>query len=44
MEMKEPIPVYRKEKISIEEYLEMENAADVKHEYYNGEIISMSGS
>ena len=44
MEIKEPPVAYGKEKISIEEYLEMENASDEKHEYYKGEIFSMSGA
>ena len=39
MEIKEPAVAYSKEKISIEEYLAMENAALEKHEYYKGEII-----
>jgi Uma2 family endonuclease len=30
--------------MSIEEYLEMENAADEKHEYYKGEIITRPAS
>ena len=44
MEIREPIAVYKKDKFSIEEYLEMENAADEKHEYYKGEIFAMSGA
>ena len=44
MEIREPIPVYKKDKFSIEEYLMMENAADEKHEYYKGEIFAMSGA
>ena len=39
METREPAVAYGKEKISIEEYLEIENAAVEKHEYYKGEII-----
>lgn len=35
---------YGKQKYSIEEYLEMENAATEKHEYYQGEIFAMSGA
>lgn len=30
--------------MSIEAYLEMENAADEKHEYYKGEVFAMSGA
>ncbi len=44
MEIKEPAIAYSKEKISIEEYLEMENIAVEKHEYYKGEIFAMSGA
>ena len=44
MEIKEPAVAYGKEKISIKKYLEMENAAVEKHEYYKGEIFAMSGS
>jgi Uma2 family endonuclease len=44
MEVREPAIAYGKEKMSIEAYLEMENAADEKHEYYKGEIFAMSGA
>ncbi len=44
MEVNEPAIAYNKQKISIEEYLEMENAALEKHEYYNGEVLAMSGA
>ncbi len=44
MEIKEPSPAYQKKFYSIEEYLQMENAAVEKHEYYNGEIFAMSGA
>lgn len=44
MEIREPLAAYKKDKISVEEYLEMENAADEKHEYYKGEIFAMSGA
>lgn len=43
MEVNEPAVAYGKQKISIEEYLAMENASMEKHEYYQGEIIAMSG-
>lgn len=43
MEVREPIPVYGKQKITIEEYLEMEEASQEKHEYYKGEVFAMSG-
>jgi Uma2 family endonuclease len=38
----EPASAYRKEKLTIEEYLEMEEKSDEKHEYYKGEIFAMS--
>jgi Uma2 family endonuclease len=43
MELREPIPVYGKQKITIREYLEMEEASQEKHEYYRGEVFAMSG-
>lgn len=44
MEVKEPAVAYGKQKMSIEEYLEMENASLEKHEYYKGEVFAMSGA
>ncbi len=44
MEVREAAIDYGKQKMSIEEYLEMENAANEKHEYYKGEIFAMSGA
>lgn len=44
MDLREPAVAYSKQKFSIEEYLEMENAATEKHEYYKGEIFAMSGA
>jgi Uma2 family endonuclease len=44
MEIREPSVAYGKEKISIEKYLEMENTAVEKNEYYKGEIFAMSGA
>lgn len=44
MEVREPAVAYSKQKFSIEEYLEMENASIEKHEYYKGEIFAMSGA
>jgi Uma2 family endonuclease len=43
MEIKEPAIAYSNKKYSIEEYLEMEEASQEKHEYYQGEIFAMSG-
>jgi len=44
MEVREAAVAYSKEKMSIEAYLEMENAADGKHEYYRGEIFARPGA
>ncbi len=44
MEIREPAVAYSKQKMSTEEYLKMENAAEEKHEYYRGEIFTMSGA
>lgn len=44
MEIEEPSHAYQKKFYSIKEYLEMENAALEKHEYYKGEIFAMSGA
>jgi Uma2 family endonuclease len=44
MEIREPSVAYGYKKWSIEEYLEMENAATEKHEYFEGEIFAMSGT
>ena len=43
-EVHEPAIAYGKHQFTIEEYLEMENAATEKHEYYKGEIFAMSGA
>ena len=44
MEVNEPAIAYSKQIVSIEEYLEMENTAFEKHEYYKGETFAMSGA
>jgi len=44
MEVREPAIAYGKQKISIAEYLEMENASQEKHEYYKGEVFAMAGA
>lgn len=43
MELQDPALAYHKNYWTIEEYLEMENASDEKHEYYKGEVFAMSG-
>ncbi len=40
----EPAVAYQKRHYTIEEYLEMEKASTVKHEYFQGEIFAMSGA
>ncbi len=42
--VREPIPEYANEKISIEEYLAFERGSQEKHEYYKGEVFAMSGA
>jgi Uma2 family endonuclease len=44
MEVKEAAIDYGKQKISIEDYLKIENTSIEKHEYYNGEIFAMAGA
>jgi Uma2 family endonuclease len=44
MKVQEPALAYNRKNWTIEEYLEMEEAADVKHEYYQGEVFAMSGA
>jgi len=44
MEVKEPAVAHNKQKMSVTEYLEMENASLEKHEYYEGEVFAMSGA
>lgn len=43
MEIKEPAIAYGNKKYTIEEYLQMEEVSQEKHEYYLGEIFAMSG-
>jgi Uma2 family endonuclease len=40
----EPVVAYQKRHYTIEEYLEMEKASTEKHEYFQGEIFTMSGA
>ena len=44
MEINEPAVAYGKKTFTIEEYLQYENSASEKHEYYQGEIFAMSGA
>jgi Uma2 family endonuclease len=44
MEVREPAIAYGRQKLTIAEYLEMENASQEKHEYYRGEVFAMSGA
>ncbi|MDB5193008.1 MAG: Uma2 family endonuclease [Segetibacter sp.] len=44
MEVREPLVAYGKKLFTVEEYLEMEEAAIEKSEYYKGEIFAMSGA
>src|SRR4030095_16927104 len=44
IEVREPIVVYGKNKVTVEEYLQMEEAAEQKHEYYRAEIFAVSGA
>lgn len=38
------LPADRHTDLTVEQYLALESGAPVKHEYYNGEIIAMSGA
>ncbi|WP_029275988.1 Uma2 family endonuclease [Pedobacter borealis] len=40
----EPAVAYQKRSYTVKEYLEMEKASTVKHEYFQGEIFAMSGA
>jgi Uma2 family endonuclease len=44
MEVEEPSHAYQKKFYTIQEYLEMENKVLEKHEYYKGEIFTISGA
>ena len=44
MEVHEPAEAYNKRQYQAEEYLEMETASQVKHEFYQGEIFAMAGA
>ncbi|MCE2997676.1 MAG: Uma2 family endonuclease [Cyclobacteriaceae bacterium] len=44
MNTEEPVVSYQKKFISIEEFIEMENEATEKHEYFQGEVFAMAGA
>ncbi len=44
MNIEEPVVSYQKKFISIEEFIEMENKATEKHEYFQGEVFAMAGA
>ena len=44
MEVRDPIVVYNKSKLSVEEYLQFEKASRDKHEYFKGEIFAMASA
>ncbi len=44
MEIRDPVVVYDKKKLTIEEYLQFERESVQKHEFYNGEVFSMAGA
>jgi Uma2 family endonuclease len=44
MELNEPAVAYKKQYITEEEYLAMEEQSMEKHEYYKGEVFAMSGT
>lgn len=42
-EIREPIAVYDKTKVTEEEYLQFERASMEKHEFFRGEVFAMAG-
>ena len=44
MEVRDPIVVYNKSKLTEEEYLLFEKASFEKHEYFKGEVFAMAGA
>lgn len=44
MEVREPVPVYNKRYLTVEEYLQFEKASPQKHEYFKGEVFAMAGA
>ena len=44
MEVREPILVHNKSKLTADEYLQFEKESLHKHEYFKGEIFAMAGA
>ena len=44
MEVRDPLTVYDKKKLSVEEYLRFERESLEKHEFYEGEVFAMAGA
>jgi Uma2 family endonuclease len=44
IEVRDPIVVYNKTKLTVEEYLRFENESQEKHEFFEGEIFAMAGA
>jgi Uma2 family endonuclease len=44
MEVRDPVLVYNKSKLTVEEYLQFEKGSPDKHEYFKGDIFAMAGA
>lgn len=44
MKVKEPVQVYNRKLLTIEEYLAFERSSLTKHEYFKGEVFDMAGA
>jgi Uma2 family endonuclease len=44
IEVREPLEVYGKKILTVDEYLEFERTSTEKHEYFRGEVFAMSGA
>jgi Uma2 family endonuclease len=44
MEIRDPLTVYNKGKLTVEEYLQFEKESSEKHEYFHGEVFAMAGA
>src|SRR5688572_30367758 len=42
MEIRDPVVVYNKKKLTVEEYLQFEKTSVEKHEFYKGEVFAMA--